>query len=149
MRNALHLAMEQGSNYYVASAGYRLAYQVRKEVTAKSGALDPPSTVLGWLAQAEAAHRKCQGILPASWTRQLDYLRSLGLSLKDWLEQLDKEGEYRPPTAEELKSIADIHNDAMSKFRESPLAVFECDGCDKFAAQLRSCGSCKEAKYCR
>ena len=74
MAAALAVALSQGSDFYVALCGYEVATAIEQWV-AESGArrrVPPPSAVLGWLQQAEAAHRRCRALLPKQWTMVLD-----------------------------------------------------------------------------
>ena len=65
---ALNVAQQQGSDYFTALCGYQMAIDVEDWVfeSAMQQGLPPPSAVLGWLQQAEAAHRLFSACLPAA-----------------------------------------------------------------------------------
>lgn len=151
--DALRIAEDQGSNFYVACCGYQLV-DVVGALAAKYPAVqhvNPPSVVLNWLQQAEAAHRRCKGVLPKQYTFQLDSLKGLASPLKPWLMQLQQEGDHsrwRSPPPEIVDNIDNTHADFLRELRESRAAPFECDACGAVVGQLRKCGSCKETQYC-
>lgn len=154
VHDALRAAEEQGSNYYVAYCGYRLADAALLSLFASRAPEDledyPPSALLAWLQQAEAAHRKCKGLLPHKWTVDLDMQKALALPAKPWLQRLQQEGDrWRPPLPEMEAGFIEVASQRLDAVRESPFCELECDGCGRTAAQLRKCGSCKEAQYCR
>ena len=152
--DALRVAEEQGSNYYVAVCGYKLADNGLLSIYASQqqevlGSY-PPSDLLKRLQHAEAAHRRCKGILPHKWTYLLDELKASTLPTKPWLEQLQQEGDRWRPMPPDLKAEIDSAVDRrLEMIDESPNAALECGGCGKSATHLRKCGSCKEAQYCR
>ena len=84
----------------MALAGYQLAHKAIEHVNEPDTLavlVDPPSVVLGWLKQAEAAHRRCKGVLPKLWTYKLDKAWAIASNVKPWLEQLQQEGDrWRP-----------------------------------------------------
>ena len=65
MRDAQRVAEAQCSEYYVALESYKMVPgYIASSATTDPAELDTPSTVLGWLAAAEAAHGRCKGVLP-------------------------------------------------------------------------------------
>ena len=125
-----------------------------KDWAAESGVqqgLPAPSAVLGWLQQAEAAHRRCKAMLPKHWTIDLDSMKAVAAPAKVSLQHLQQQGDrwrrLTPATQQELHAAdQDFQNfssdDACTK-------QLTCSGCGKLALQLRVCGACREAQYCR
>lgn len=149
--DALHVAEEQGSDYYVATCGYRLAGVGYETSDAPALLQDyPPSAALGWLEQAQAAHKRCKGVLPKQWTSVLDSHRAVALPMKPWLQQLQQEGDCwrRPPPGLDCK-LSELRIKQMMDRRYTPHSALGCDGCGKYSVQLRRCGSGKETQYCR
>ena len=91
---ALDVARQQGSDIYSAACGYQLATDINMWVveSAVRQGLPPPSVVLGWLQQAEAAHRRCKALLPKQWTIQLESKKALTAPAKAYLQQMQRKG---------------------------------------------------------
>ena len=151
---ALDVARQQGNDYYTALCGYHMASAIKDwvaEAAVRQG-LPPPSAVLVWLLQAEAAHRRCKALLPKQWTSDLDDMKAVAAPAKASLEQLQQQGDrWRRLTPAEqqgleaaVRGYLDDYNDPNSDKKK-----LMCSGCGKCAPQLRMCGACREAKYCR
>ena len=147
MRNALLAAERQGSDYNMADCAYSLAVDA---ATADDQAVlqDPPSTLLRWLQQGEAAHRRCKSVLPKVWSHKLTGRKMLDPLIKPWLQQLQREGDRWRPSPELSFQMMQL---SVREYVAAPPpeAAITCDGCGKRAAQLRRCGGCKEVQYCR
>ena len=147
--SALRMADGQGSDYYMADFGYDLATEVA-QTSDQAVLLDPPSTVLLWLQQGEAAHRRAKSVLPKSWIHSLAGKKMLTSPIKPWLQQLQREGDrWRPPPRELGFELYQLTMGKLHELMESPSADLLCEGCSKTAAQLRRCAGCKEVQYCR
>ena len=151
---ALDVARQQGCDYSIASCGYHMAAEIGKwvaESTVRPG-LPPPSAVLGWLQQAEAAHRRCKALLPKQWLCELDSMKALAAPAKPSLQRLQQQGDrWRrlTPAAEQELSAALIGYRDSIKDPALRAKTSSCSGCGKWTPQLRSCGACREARYCR
>ena len=113
--------------------------------------LPPPSAVLGWLQQAEAAHRRCKGLLPKLWMAELDSLKALAAPAKASLQHMQQQGDrwrrLAPAVELELQAAVKDCVDEMKGPDNSKSCT--CSGCGRVAPQLRVCGACREAQYCR
>ena len=151
---ALDVAQQQGNDYYTASCGYLMAMHIRSWVAepAMRKRLPPPSAVLGWLQQAEAAHRRCKALLPKQWTSQLDVQKGMAASAKDWLQQLQQQGNrwrrLTPAAQQELSAARQGYIDRRMG-SDGGKKFLMCSGCGSCAAHLRLCGAYREAQYCR
>ena len=154
LRAGFDVAQEQGSDYFRAVCGYRMASEVERW-TAESNVqrgLPPPSAVLGWLQQAEAAHRRCKALLPKQWIIEVDNVKALAAPTKAWLQHLQQQGDLwrlLAPAAKLGLDAADKKYQVDSKEDFSGNNKLKCSGCGKCAPQLRVCGACREAQYCR
>lgn len=148
LQHALCVAQEQGSDFYVAACGHLLAY---KEAHCNLGGLQgsPPSAVLGWLQQAEAARARCKGVLPTHYTVVLDDLKAMAATMRPWLRQQQDEGDrFRPPPPDMLDSSLQALKELHARYCDAPMSALRCDGCGK-VGQVRKCGACKKTQYCR
>ena len=146
---ALGVAKQQGSDFYTAVCGYAMAASTDDWVaeSAVQQGLPAPSAVLDWLQQANAAHRRCKALLPKQWAGQLVGMKALAASAKAILQSLQQQGDsWRPLTTATLQEL----NTALENCSKiSSMKGLTCHGCGKPAPQLRKCGACKEAQYCR
>ena len=144
---ALDVARQQGSDYYTAICGYQAAIEIEVWVaeSAVQRGLPPPSAVLGWLQQAEAAHRHCKALLPKQWTVALDSFRADAAPAKAVLQDMQQKGDrWRRLTAAAKRELAAQDHGDDNEF-EWRLKRLTCSECGKCAPQLRVC----EAQYCR
>ena len=152
---ALEVARQQGSDYYTALCGYRSATVSVDHWVAESAVhreLPPPSAVLGWLQQAEAAHHRCKALLPKQWTCTLDSMKALAAPAKASLQHLQQQGDrWRGLEPAAQQEVDAMRKDALSGFHDpdSRERQLRCSGCGKSAMQLRTCGACREVQYCR
>ena len=103
--------------------------------------------MLARLQQAEAAYQRCKGLLPSAWTQLVKRWRDVALLLRPWLLELQQSRgrEWVRPSP----AVAQKIDAAGNQNRGDPMRHGACSGCGLAAAQLRLCGSCKEARYCR
>jgi hypothetical protein len=149
---ALDVALEQGSDVNLARCGYRMAVEIEDWVaeSAVRQALPPPSTVLGWLQQGEAAHRRCKGLLPKQWTSVLDSAKAMAAPAKASLQHMQQQGDrWRRLTPAVQRELHAAHQDCRDEFNVPVNKHLTCSGCGRQAPQLRVCGACREAQYCR
>ena len=151
LKTCLDVARQQGSDFFTASCGYTMAAGVELRVaqSAVRPGLPPPSAVLGWLQQAEAAHRRCKAMLSKQWTRDLDIAKAVAWPAKARLQRLQQQGDrWRrlEPAAQQAAVQNNLNNHYYLNSFENKLT---CSGCGKQAPQLRTCGACREAQYCR
>ena len=150
VNTCLDVARQQGSDFFTACCGYMMAISVEDWIalSAVRQGLPPPSAVLGWLQQAEAAHRRCKAVLPKLWTRELDSAKVVAAPASACLQRLQQQGDrwcrLAPAAQQELKA-------AVQEYWDNPPLnkMLTCSGCGKCAPQLRVCGACREAQYCR
>ena len=163
---ALDVARQQGSDCFIAECGYLLATGIEDWVEESSvqRELPPPSAVLGWLQEAKAAHRRCKDVLPMEWTTKINEGKALTAPAKAILQRLQQQGDrWRPLTPavqqglyatmqtswEECKDLLACSGSGSGPGSDLLKQKLGCSGCGKFASQLRKCGACKEAQYCR
>ena len=91
---ALDVARQKGSDVYTARCGYQLANEIDWiiDTAVQQGRL-PPSAVLGWLLEAEAAHRRCKALLPRLWIIGLGSLRASAVPAKAALQHMQQQGD--------------------------------------------------------
>ena len=149
---AFAVARQQGSDFYIAASGYamaNLADDWEAESSVQQG-LPAPSTVLGWLQQAEAAHRCCKAVLPKQWTIMLRNFKAMAAPVKARLLQMQRHGDrwcrLAPSTRQELNAAYKVFQEARKDYGMKQLM---CNGCGNWAPQLRVCGACREVQYCR
>lgn len=150
--DAMRVAEEQRSDIGVASCGYQIAQLSFAYADSDLAALQgtSPSDVVTWLQQAEAAHRRCKGVLPRMWTLTVEESKAAAMPLKSWLQQLQQEGDrFRPMPMNESRELTKKYEEDLKLMWESPLGALDCDGCGRSAVQLRRCSNYKETQYCR
>ena len=151
---ACDVARQQGSDFDRAACGYLMAGAIEDWVaeSAVQQGLPPPGDVLGWLQQAEAAHRRCKGVLPKQWTRELDAIRTLAAPVKASLQHMQQQGDrwrrLTPAAQQEIKAAHQVYDDDY-RDPDARRKKLTCSGCGKRAPQLRTCGACREAQFCR
>ncbi|KAL4437308.1 hypothetical protein ABPG75_004447 [Micractinium tetrahymenae] len=92
LRAALQLAEQRGCDVAVAFCGYQILVYLGEWAAKDLSSLQAecrPSQVLGWLAQARAAHRRAQALLPIRWTCEL---RAMAERSKGWLLHCRQQG---------------------------------------------------------
>ena len=143
---ALQVAEQRGSDYYLAKSGYTLGTftLVMPDLDLAEQQRHPPSALFGWLEQAEAAHRRCKGVLPKQWTAQLDRLKISSRPHKAWL--LLQGDTWREAPLSVSRHIVAVVDDVNSgHYSHARL----CCGCGRQASALRRCGACQVVQYCR
>lgn len=140
LERALRLAEQQGSDFFAAACGYSLVTTAVFEDDTQQAFR--PSVVLGWLQRAGAAHRRCKGVLPSAWT--LPLMRHEFLGVEPWLLELQQQGDRWHP-----RSLASMQGNFAAGYLNPNGVGNVCTGCGRVMVQLRTCGGCKEAKYCR
>ena len=149
---ALDVARQQGSDYWTVICSYQMAgnIEIWVDESAVRQGIPPPSAVLGWLLEAEAAHRRCKALLPKQWTADVDGKRPLAALAKDSLQRLQQQGDrWRRLTPAARQDLAAARQDYEDGQEEAYAERVTCSGCGSFAPQLRRCGACREAWYCR
>ena len=149
---ALDVARQQGSDYYTAACGYKAASELEEWVdeSAVRQGLPPPSAVLGWLRQGEAAHRRCSALLPKQWYKDLDGLKSIAAPRKVILQKMQRQGDrWRRLTPAEEQGLEAALRECDKVFEDPDSKKLTCSACGHCAPQLRRCGACKEVQYCR
>ena len=148
---AIDMARQHGSDYFTAFCGYSMANKTQDwvaESTVQPG-LSPPSGVLGWLQQAEAAHRRCKALLPKQWVCELERLKPLAAPAKVFLQRLQQQGDrwrrLTPAVQQALDAAGQDYCDNMDP--DLGKKKLTCSGCGKWASQLRVCGACREVQY--
>ena len=114
--------------------------------------LPPPSAMLGWLQQAEAARRRCKSMLPKQWLFEVDGLRAVAAPAKAWLQHLQQQGDRWLQVAPAVQQELNAAGQALTNEGKDPDGLkkkLTCSGCGKCALQLSVCGACREAQYCR
>lgn len=153
LRDALRVAEQQGSDLYISSCAYVLVHRIAMEwelLEEMEGAeLGPPSAALALLAEAEAARRRGKGVLPKQWTSALASRRTLAMPVKPWLEQLQREGDHWRPAPPAVRREVAAADAARKELMLNTESVLDCCSCGGLAAQLRTCGGCNQAQYCR
>ena len=155
LRAALGVAQQQGSDFYMAACGYAVATTMATDIitygtdSAVQPGTPPPSAVLGWLHEAEAAHRRCRALLPKAWFSGLGVLKAMAATTTPWLQRLRQGDCWRHSTPAVQREL----EEALQDFRDSnkgpaPTKLI-CSGCGTSAPQLRVCGACRKAQYCR
>ena len=150
---ALDFARQQGSDFFTVLCGYELASDIGAWVaeSAVQPDLPPPSTVLGWLQQAEAAHRRCKALLPKLWTNELDGSKPMAVLAKASLQQMQQNGDrwrgFTPAEQQELNTASKDYEE-MCKDPDSMKKQLACSNCGKWALQLRVCRACRKTQYC-
>ena len=151
---ALDVARQQGSDIYTATCGHQMAICIDDWVQASAvrQGLPPPSAVLDGLQQAEAAHRRCKGLLPKGWTSLLLGFKATASPAKACLQHMQQQGDrwlrLTPGAQQELAAAIQDYYDCWNDPDWDKNNV-TCHGCGNRSLQLRACGACKEAQYCR
>ena len=145
IRSALRVAEEQGNDFYIADCAYGLAGQVIKD-RGSAVPQDRPSTVLRWLEQGEAAHRRCKSVLPKQWSFPLTSKKMLALVVKPWLQQLQRDGDrWRPHPPELGSQFCLLFQRQFLDFDDTPTALSSVTA---VAKRLRSCAGAAAAWRC-
>ncbi|KAL4428325.1 hypothetical protein ABPG75_002414 [Micractinium tetrahymenae] len=141
MAATLSHARSASSDYFLALAGY--TFGILKTALANAGWTPPdsPADVLRWVQQAQAAHKRCKGLLPSVWTANLKDRRAPALAALPWLHSLAAAGtSWEPPGASATAGVAQgLFSDPNRNLR--------CAACGSAAMQLRACSGCG-TRYC-
>ena len=157
LKTCLDVARQQGSDFFTASCGYMMAIGIEDWIAQSAvrrgrQALPPPSAVLGWLQQAEAAHRRCKAVLPKLWTWDVDRAKAVKQAFATaCLQRLQQQGDRWRRLAlvaqQELEAAFQNHVDHCDS--DSLKKKLTCSGCGRWVPQIRVCGACRQAQYCR
>ena len=114
--------------------------------------LPPPSAVMAWLQEAEAAQRRCKALLPKQWVNLLDHKKAMAAAAKASLQHMQQRGDrWRQLTPAEEREMDAAGKEAYEAWKDpaSSTRKLTCSGCGNWAPQLRVCSACREAQYCR
>ena len=159
LQRARELAVAQGSNFWQALCSYQLLLGTCTVAMSLACCTTAPATVLQWVAEADAALRRCKRQLPKQWTTQSMLSKQDLHALKDMLRVLSITGSYGadglwrpgPLTPDQFGQLMQLGVEAASLQQANggarPLST--CDACGRFSCELRHCGACRSKAYCR
>ena len=143
-RRGLAIARQQQSDWWTA----HLAYSLAVLATTNQVAVVPPAEVAGMLAEADAAYRRCQTVLPWLWVAELKQAQMRGRAMRPAIEAHTQRGGAGWDSA--LRQLGSQGYSEGSAAAQAHInATARSAGCGERSLALRRCGDCQGTLYCR